>query len=101
MSVIKVAISLVALLVAGWLSFDGTRALVTGDFVTPRSGPRAGQLGLWAEVVSAIGIDPRSKMMKCTHVFLGLLWLIALLTFFIRPSLGWYALVTCSILSLW
>lgn len=26
---------------AGWLAFDGTWALVVGDFITPKSGPYA------------------------------------------------------------
>ena len=97
----RLLIALVALLVGGWLTFDGTRALVTGDYVTPRSGPGAGQLGPWSKVVSAVGVDPRSTAMKCAHVFLGILWLTGLLMFFAKPPLGWYTLVSCAVLSLW
>jgi hypothetical protein len=101
MSVVRIVIPIIALLVGGWFAFDGTRALVRGDYVTPQSGPGAGKLGPWAKVVSAIGIDPRSKIMKFAHVFLGILWLVALLLFLSRSALGWYALVSCSVLSLW
>ena len=44
---------------AGWMAFDGAHALVTGDYVTPSTGSYAGQLGPWADVVSAAGIGPR------------------------------------------
>lgn len=45
-----------AFIEAGWMAFDGGRALVVGDYVTPRSGQYAGQLGPWAKVVSTVGI---------------------------------------------
>jgi len=32
---------------AGWMLFDGSRALIVGDYVTAKSGPYAGQLGPW------------------------------------------------------
>jgi len=40
---------------AGWMVFDGLRALIVGDYVTPKSGEYAGQLGTWSNVVKAIG----------------------------------------------
>src|SRR5215213_6190383 len=101
MSVVRIVVPVIALLVGGWFVFDGTRALVSGDYVTPRSGPGAGKLGPWAKVVSAIAIDPRSTTMKCAHVLLGVLWLVALLLFLSGSPLGWYALVSCSVFSLW
>jgi hypothetical protein len=30
---------------AGWMLFDGTRALIVGDYVTPKTGKYAGRLG--------------------------------------------------------
>ncbi|QPP10126.1 hypothetical protein G4Z16_31055 [Streptomyces bathyalis] len=48
----------------GWMLFDGLHALVTGDFVTPSSGTHAGRLGPWADLVSGIGLDPRSLLVK-------------------------------------
>jgi len=47
-----------ALVEAGWLAFDGTRALVVGDFLTPTSGTHAGQLGPWSKVVAAEHAPP-------------------------------------------
>ncbi len=50
-------VAALALIEGGWLAFDGGRALIVGDYVTPSSGPSAGQLGPWSKVVSALGID--------------------------------------------
>lgn len=62
-----IVISLV-LLTAGWMVFDGTRAMLTGDYVTPATGPYAGQLGAWSNLVRIIGIEPRSTLMKSIFV---------------------------------
>ncbi len=53
---------LLAALEAGWMMFDGMRALIVGDYVTPKKGPYAGQLGPWSKLVSAIGLAPRSTL---------------------------------------
>ncbi len=90
-----------ALIQGGWLVFDGGRALVVGDYVTPASGPRAGQLGPWSRIVSALGFNPRSTFIKCLHLILGIAWLISLLLFAFRPSTGWWALLGCALASLW
>ncbi|HLF08680.1 MAG TPA: hypothetical protein VI789_04975 [Dehalococcoidia bacterium] len=65
-----------ALAEAGWIAFDGMRALIAGDYVEPRSGPYAGQLGLWARLVSAVGVEPRSTLMKAVFAVYGLAWLV-------------------------
>jgi hypothetical protein len=101
MNVIRIIIAFIAVLVGGWLTFDGTRALLSGDYVTPRSGSRAGQLGPWAKVISAVGVDPRSTTVKCVHVALGLLWLMGLSLFLTNTTGGRSALIGCSVFSLW
>lgn len=90
-----------ALIEGGWLAFDGGRALVVGDYVTPRSGQYAGQLGPWAKVVSAIGIEPRSTLMKTIHLGLGSLWLIVMVCFALQLSWAWYGMFACAALGLW
>jgi hypothetical protein len=70
-----VVISL-AVVEAGWMIFDGSRALVLGDYLTAKAGPHKGQLGPWAKVVSAVGIEPRSTVMKSAFVAYGVGWLI-------------------------
>ncbi len=90
-----------ALLVGGWLAFDGAHALSTGDYVTPSSGPHEGQLGPWSQFVSAIGIEPRSGMMKAIHLGLGVVWLGVTLCFALRKPWAWKGMLACAILALW
>ena len=75
MTVLRGIVVTLAFVEAGWMTFDGTRALTIGDYVTPRSGPQAGQLGPWHYVVSAVGIAPRSTLMKTIFVVYGVAWL--------------------------
>jgi hypothetical protein len=60
-----------------YMAFDGIRALVVGSYVTPRSGPHAGELGPWARLVRAVGIPPESTGMKAAFVVLGAGYLVA------------------------
>ncbi len=62
---------LLAIVECGWLAFDGTHALLIGDYVTPASGRFAGQLGPWSRVVALIGLEPRSTLTKSLHLILG------------------------------
>ena len=101
MPTLKWIVLALALLQGGWLVFDGSRALIVGDYVTPASGPRAGQLGPWSRIVSALGFEPRSTVIKCLHLFLGIAWVIALVVFAVRPASGWWAVLCCSVASLW
>ena len=101
MQTLKWIVLTVAFIEGSWLTFDGTRALTVGDYLTARSGPRAGQLGPWSRVVSALGFEPRSTLIKCVHLVLGIAWLMALMIFAVRPASGWWAILGCSIASLW
>jgi len=101
MQTLKWMVLALALFQGGWLIFDGGRALVVGDYVTTASGPRAGQLGPWSRIVSALGFEPRSTPIKCLHLFLGVAWLVALLVFALRPASGWWVVLCCAAASLW
>ena len=90
-----------ALVEGGWLAFDGGRALLLGDYVTPASGPYAGQLGPWSKLVAAVGIEPRSTPMKLVHVALGVAFLAASIGFALGVSWGRAAVLVCAILGLW
>jgi len=92
---------LLALIEGGWLAFDGARALLVGDYVTPRSGPYAGQLGPWSRLVSVAGIEPRSTLMKSIHLVLGLVWLAFLVCFVLRLPWAWGGMLACAVLGLW
>ena len=66
----KWAVVALAVSEAGWMAFDGTRALVVGDYVTVD-----GELGPWTAIVEAVGIEPRSSFMKSVFVVYGIAWL--------------------------
>lgn len=90
-----------ALIEGGWLAFDGAHALVVGDYVTPSSGRHAGQLGPWARVVAAVGIEPRSTLMKSIHLGLGAAWLVVMVCFALGLPWAWWGMLVCAVLGLW
>jgi len=90
-----------ALLEGGWLAFDGGRALAVGDYVTPKSGRFAGQLGPWSRVVRAVGIEPRSTLMKSIHLLLGSVWIGFMICFALGLPWAWWGMLVCAVLGLW
>ena len=87
--------------VGGWMAFDGGRAMLVGDFVTPRQGEYAGRLGPWANVVSAVGLEPRSTVVKLTFIGYGLCYLVALAAFWTGVPGSWWALLITALAGLW
>lgn len=90
-----------AILVAGWFAFDGARALTAGDYITPKSGKFAGQLGPWSKVVRAIGIEPRSFGMKLRFLLFGVIWLAVIVCFLLGLTWSWFGMLGAATLSLW
>ncbi len=90
-----------AWLEAGWLAFDGAHALITGDYVTPRTGRYAGQIGPWSKAVAAAGIDPRGTPMKVFHLVFGAAWLAVSVGYALRQPWGWWAMLLGAIGGLW
>ena len=86
---------------AGWMLFDGTRALIVGDYITPGSGEYAGQLGPWSNLAKAVGIEPRSTLMKSIFVTYGLTALTVVVCFMLGISWARTILVIVCILGLW
>jgi len=86
---------------AGWMLFDGSRALITGDYVTPKSGEYAGELGPWSSLVAAVGIEPRSTLMKLIFVGYGLIALATVVCFALGVTWARAALMVICILGLW
>jgi hypothetical protein len=84
-----------------FMTFDGLRALIVGDYVTPTSGPYAGQLGPWSGVVSAVGLAPRSSMMKIIFVVFGVSWLGVTAAFVRRTRGSSGALAALAVATLW
>jgi hypothetical protein len=77
----------------GWMAFDGTMALLTGNYITPRTGEYAGQLGPWSKLVSAVGIEPRSTLMKSIFAVYGAAWLGLAVCFLLRFEWAWWAML--------
>ena len=101
MKLLRSIIIILALLQAGWMTFDGARAFVVGDYVTPTSGEYAGQLGPWSKVAQAVGIEPRSVLMKGIFVIYGVAWLIIISSFAQKQPWTWWAMLIAAIGTLW
>jgi hypothetical protein len=86
---------------AGWMLFYCTRALILGYYVTPKSGEYAGQLGPWSSLVEAVGIEPRSTLMKLIFVGYGLAAFVVLACFVFGLAWARTALMIVCILGLW
>ena len=92
---------LLGITAAGWMTFDGSRAFLVGDYVTPTSGKYAGQLGPWTHVVEAVGLEPRSTEMKAIFVAQGSLGLVLLIWFCTRRRAARWALVLWCLSIVW
>lgn len=84
-----------------FMAFDGLRALIIGDYLTRKAGRFAGQLGPWSSVVSAVGIAPRSAVMKIIFVLFGLAWLGAVAGFVRHSRRSTGILVVLAVATLW
>ncbi|MCA9291118.1 MAG: hypothetical protein KDA25_08315 [Phycisphaerales bacterium] len=89
------------LFIGAWLAFDGGRAIIVGDYVTPASGRFAGQLGPWSRLIAAIGLDPRSMPVKALHVVVGAGWIILAVAFMLRRPWASPMLMAWCVATLW
>jgi hypothetical protein len=94
-------IALLVLLNAGYMVFDGVHAFATGNYVAPKTGPHAGQLGPWSRVIQAVGLDPRSGLVKGIFVFQGAATLALLVCYLFRLSWAATALKVAAFAGLW
>ena len=85
------------LLSGGRMAFDGRRARIAGDYFTPH----AGQLGPWSRVVQAVGIAPRSTLMKCTFLLYGLGYVTAAAALVLGAPWGRSGTLLLAVLGLW
>ena len=97
----KWAILAIGLFVGGWLVFDGARALVVGQYVTPKSGPHAGQLGPWSGILQRVGIDPRGAGARWLHVVCGALLTVTSIAYWIGAGWAWWGVILGAVLALW
>ncbi len=98
---VRPVIAVPALSEAGYMALDGIRAMIVGDYITPGDGRFAGQLCPWSALVSAIGIPPRSTLMKGIFAAYGLAWLLVILAYALGARWGRRPMVLAAILSLW
>jgi hypothetical protein len=98
----KWVVAMLLTFVGSWMTFDGARALIVSDYITPSSGEYAGRLGPWSHLVERIGIPARSTAMKTAFIVIGLVHLAAatLLVLNTGGAPGWFALVA-SLIGLW
>ena len=89
------------LLNGGWMAFDGGRALVVGDYVTPESGPRAGMLGPWSRIAESVGVGARSNLMRWTFLLYGLVYVTVTAAFLLGVSTAWWGILVVAGLGLW
>ena len=101
MAWIRVLVLILGLVEGIWMTFDGTRALIVGDYVTPSSGAHAGELGPWNHIVKALGIPPRSTAMKLIFVAYGLAWWIVTIGFATHAPWAWRAMLIAASATLW
>lgn len=101
MKTLKWIIIILAVLNFGFMTVDGSRALIVGDYFRPETGEYAGQLGPWAGIVSAIGIDPESALMKSIFMAWGALGLILTVSFAMRVRRADNALLFFNLASFW
>jgi hypothetical protein len=101
MTWVRLAVVALGLVEGAWMTFDGTRALTVGDYVTLSSGAHAGQLGPWNYVVRAVGIPPRSTAMKLIFVIYGLSWLLIALGLAYHSAWALRAMLIAAIATLW
>lgn len=97
----RVLILVLTIAEAGWLAFDGTRALVVGDFITPKSGPYAGQVGPWRHLVQRVGLDPRGTPIKLIFTAYGWAWLLVGIAFAAGAPWSWAAMLVAAASALW
>jgi hypothetical protein len=99
--IIKWVVVFLAVLNFGYMAFDGSRALIKGDYIRPQSGTHAGQLGPWSNLVARIGINPESTTMKVIFLSWGLIGLLITLCFILKMNWATNGLMVMNILSLW
>ncbi len=94
-------VALLVLINAGYMAFDGIHAFATGDYLTPKSGSRAGQLGPWSKIIQALGLDPRSNLVKTILFFQGTVTLAVLICYLFRLPWTANALKVAAVAGLW
>jgi hypothetical protein len=89
----KALVTLIGLVVGGWMIFDGVYVLKTGKYFGPE------KPGLWSDIAAWFGLDPFS--LGVPFIALGALWIVFLAAMLVQQSWAWYAALLTAILTLW
>lgn len=79
-----------------WMTLDGFRRLVTGDYVRIN-----GQLGPWRHLFERVGIDPMGVVVATLFVACGVARLVATGGLAARARWGWEATLLAAVATLW
>lgn len=101
MRILKWIVIVLATLNFGYMTYDGSRALIVGDYLRPQSGEYAGQLGPWANLVQGIGIQPESDLIKYIFLLWGALGLVITVSYAMKITQAGKALLLLNVFSLW
>ena len=101
MLILKWVIILLAILNFGYMTFDGSRGLIVGDYVRPKTGTHAGQLGPWSKIVEKVGMNPESNLMKSIFLIWGIIGLVFAVSFAMNVEQAAKYLLVISFCSLW
>ena len=93
---IRWIVALLAAGEAGWMAFDGARGLTVGHYFEP-----GGQLGPWSAVVSAVGVEPRSRAMMTFFAVYGVMWLALAVAYLLRRRWAPTGMLVAAIGALW
>ena len=86
---------------AAWMVFDGSWALLYGDYVISASETPGVKGAPWAKVLGRAGISPASRLVKVGFVIYGLGWLVVLTAFAGGTDWAWSAMLWLALGSLW
>ncbi len=94
-------IVIMAMSQAAWMVFDGSWALIYGDYVISASETPAAKVAPWAKVLTRIGVSPRSVYVKSAFVAYGVAWLVVVTAFAGGTDWAWDAMLWLALGSLW
>lgn len=98
---IKWILVLLACLNFGYMAGDGAHALIKGDYIRPRSGRHAGELGPWSKLLEGIGLRPLSVGVKLGFLMWGLTGLVLVGLFVWQPAVYRNWLLVLNVCTLW
>lgn len=90
---IKIIITLLAVVMGGWMIIDGAHVLLTGKYFGPD------KPGLWADLVAAVGIDPYD--IGGIFVLLGICWIAGLIGLHLKKDWAFELSIAVAVASLW